>query len=433
MSRATQRLVVLGATGLAVLASAGVEAARGASPVLPPVPLAQEFNDLAVAADGSVRTLEVRPGSKTGARATIRRIDPAGAQLPPIVFYDPASDIGRMDGALTPDGGAVVFVTKGDFESEVVTAVNVSPTGQVSAPQPVAGPGTALSPYVPRIGPTGAVAAVMPVPGAVAFRPAGAGGFVAPLALVNFDVDGDIALEVAMAPDGGAAVLAYGEGTWLRPYVRRIDPDGRIGPKIDLGFGSVRSGIGGLEFARNGDLGVVLHHGPRKRVGARVLFTKLPAGAVQPTPVQPLPAALGGTVDRGFSFGLSAGQSEFAVLTGRGLDGLRLWTGSEELTLAATFRDVNPFSGDVVFGPGGVITTVWEDELGAGAFAGSRLVAARRLTDGTVTRPRQLMPRARGTSQSTYDIAPLPDGRLAVVYDQDPGPDDQLLGRVIQP
>lgn len=396
----------------------------------------EEVGGVQAQSDGSVRVIESRQGRTGGARITIRRLDPAGATQAPVVFVDPDPRTSYATAALRPDGGAVVIVTKGDDDlapgepssNDIAYAVDVSPTGAASAPQAITRPGTLLVPDgPPEVGPTGAVAVL--IYDQVLFRPAGSTAFLPPIELGR-PGESDTGYSVAMAPDGGAAVISNPfDAARRRPWVRRISPQGLAGPRIDVPIERRRDYGADLEFASNGDLSIAVHLGWESNKRPALRFTRLRAGAQAVEPIQRLPAAVGGAGDRVFAFDMAITPGgTTGLLVGREPDGLRFFAGTGVLARVKSFETRHPESGWLTARADGGFTALWDEDT----RTGSRIVATTSPSTLKFTRPHEVSLPTSGKVVSLYDGALLVDGRVGLVYSEF-GKRDRTLGTIVRP
>lgn len=439
MIRATQRLrrlmaLTAGASALGLAASAAV--AASAFDATAPVEVGRQYWGMRAFADGTVRTVEARPGRDGGARVTMRRIDPAGAGAAPLVFADPDPRADFASAAIKPDGGVVALISKSDlddvtFINESLSVVDVAPNGARSAPQSIEIPGEdVFLGNAPYVGPTGATLVVLD-DGKVAFRPAGASTFPRAVNTLRAEAEQRASMHaVAMAPDGGAAILWAPLGRLGQPFVQRIGQSGALGPRITLSTPVRRSFIPDLEYSPAGDLSIAVQIGATKRARPQVLFTRLRANSNTPDPLQTLPASLGLTIDREFALDLAVGpDGSAALLVGREPDGLRLFTGTGQLRRVATFERQQPEGGTVLVGADGRITALWEESAGER----SQIVATTGTSAGGFTAPHTLFPRRTSYFYGVDDAALLPDGRLGLVYSEIGRQRDRELARIVRP
>lgn len=235
--------VVIGVWG----AASGSTASPGAPAGSTPIPSAY-VDALAAGPDGSLAlALSTSPSS-----SALGRLDPSGTFLAPVALLAPeAGKDGFQLRALTPDGGLAAVTWQLPGRRGRLALSELGPGGAAVATTPIPTWGTTGDPSAFVVGPTGAMAVMGPSADRgqpnprVVFRPAGAPTFGPALHIDptlaarrrkdRFTLDQTRRYELALGPDGGGAVLVSpGFVPASRPYLRRISPEGRLGPPIPI-------------------------------------------------------------------------------------------------------------------------------------------------------------------------------------------------------
>ncbi len=245
------------------------------------------------------------------------------------------------DAALLPQGGVAIT----QLRAAAATAPGRTPlrlrtadaTGVVTTDAPLDLPGEKAT-WTVAGGPTGAAAAVVmvwsddelatdgePSKGGqqwLAFKPAGASRFVEPVAVDGPQMDGEIFPE--LGPDGGGVLLSDTVGQ-APPALRRIAPDGTVGPVIPLPFSSGSSFVGGSTFAPDGTYALTVRVDPpddpadaaTSRAPGTYLVRLLPGAT------EPLVSLVPGTATYDGDAAVALGPDDTAMLViARGLSGL---------------------------------------------------------------------------------------------------------------
>jgi hypothetical protein len=378
----------------------------------------------------------------TGAQAAggapvVHRILPDGTAIP----GRPAPiQIARARLALIGDH-AVLAYDVGDpaNRNRYVAARTLTTDGTLSDEDIVSTPGRdASNPGPLTVGPTGATAFTFwqtqgrRTLARLAFRPAAADRFLPPRTLGIAGTDGDA--RVFLGPDGGGVVVDGLETGAVGPAVkairlRRLTPDGRLRPPMLLRLGrrleAVASGTyAGSTFA----LALTVN-----RLGAAALYTtSLAPGATRPSALQRLTPAPEADEDTIKLVGGAAGH--VTLLAPHGGKGLQTFTGTPgKLRRDRPIPARDPLFPRAATRHDGTTVAFW-----LGAITKStdvRLQLARRSGSGQFGTP-SIAPGFPaspdrgyfgGSEDSLTDPVVLADGRIAIAYNPEDGPDATVL------
>lgn len=390
----------------------------------------REVGDLNVAPDGSIRVISTDANDTDSEQldfhAELRTVSPAGRRitqsalpLPPRAFV-----IGAVAGAQAPSDTVLAYEGYAKSNPGPVHLVSSTRTGKVIADD-VLQIGKGATPEGVVTGPTGAAVAYGlkdpatakydQQPTWIAWRRAGAAHFGRAVQLAN-EAEGLIGFDFHLGPDGGGVVL----GTPVAdeaPFVRRISPLGRLGPRLPLTIpaGLIASGSAG--FGPNGDLTMALSTTAFERkkgvapppVG--LYMSTLPRGSAKPS----TPRRVAG-LERD---GAGAFSTIPVSRTGRTIVGVRtkpagfvLLEGVGSNLRRTVQRTGSRFGAPLILiAPDGATTVLWEQETRGD---GNRILGMRRPAGGRFGHTQQV---SQAGPDGIYlrDAQLLPDGRVAML------------------
>lgn len=397
----------------------------------------------AVRLPGNVEDLAAPGGSlrviTNGRDVTVRPVGRAGTLGVPTTIPGPSpydEGAGRVT-ALTASGALSAYRVAGP--SSRIDVVETDLAGAAGVPESIPGTERGAGPFVAAGGGTAAVVfAVQVTPSTIqlqmAFRGAGEARFRAPVPL-DEAVPGDLTSPVGLSPsyvirfgdDGSGALIVGPEDFGLAPAsatrLRRIAPDGTLGPWIPVGTAKADAGRVDLAVGPDGTIAIArstqtsVGTGKQRRTRTAIEATSLPVGADAVTPVQRLaPGDDSGDAEANLTVAIGRGRRTVVADSGSDPDRVDVFTGrAGRLKRSASFRAYLPSTVLATVTPDGGVTVAWTP--GSRTNTGAPIMAARQSRGRRFSKPAAVArTRTRDGGVTGQLLVPTRRGVAALVF-----------------